>query len=408
MTAFFVSAAVITGAWLAYRYLRTGDPESPAEFDDGPASERLATPLFRWAAQLSLDTPLWSLERHRQIWTGSGSPSQEGDRDVGGWNAVLPEDEARFDQEVAAGIPAGLGTGPEVLRVYLAFLKDFRRIVEGPDPVDDQIAQIRALPDADPSFGRVVAALGSEFPEDWFAARFTRIHGIGSGTARALFQAGFRTPADLAAASDAELQAIHGIGPSLVRQIRAQLPALTGESFEPLAPPPQESTEEGKPGIEEESEDPRMLLGDESTEFETNWKLLDDERQQFLKSGMEVEAMRIRIRMAELAGAYDRGEEALAIYLEVFLHDAAHSLGSKATQVSGQAERAARRLVRELDLDVDDVDEILAQVRDRESRTLPAWAKLGERWDALSLALLEDAAARSQAPGEAPESPEPD
>ena len=404
MTAFFVSAAVITGAWLAYRYLRAGDPESPAEFDDGPASERLATPLFRWAAQLSLDTPLWSLERHRQIWTGSGSPSQEGDRDVGGWNAVLPEDEARFDQEVAAGIPAGLGTGPEALRVYIAFLKDFRRIVEGPDPVDDQIAQIRALPDADPSFGRVVAALGSEFPEDWFAARFTRIHGVGSGTARALFQAGFRTPADLAAASDSELQAIHGIGPSLVRQIRAQLPALTDESFEPLAPLPQDQAG----GAEEEREAVGGYHGDASPEFDTEWELLQEEREQFLKSGMQVEAMRTRIRMAELAEASDRGQEALAIYLEVCVHDAAHSAGSKGTDVSQSAERAARRLVRDLDLDVDDVDEILALVREQESRTLPAWAELGERWDALSLALLEDAAARSRAPEEAPEAPEPD
>ncbi|UCC26876.1 MAG: helix-hairpin-helix domain-containing protein [Gemmatimonadales bacterium] len=395
MTEIIVAAAVAVGAWITFRMLRAADADTPLDVLSIEPDE--APPVrYRWITHLSLDTPLWALERHGEVWTGAGAPPQEAGREHGLWRGESGDVDTVPPGRLSGPPPLGLSTDPATLGILLAYLREFRRIVEGPEVVGQQVAQIRALADAGPDFARVAEALGDDFPVSWFAARFTRIHGVGSGTARAFFDAGFQTLEDLAHASDRELQSIHGVGPSLVKQIRDQLPALTEEAEDPEPPPLRDPSDEPDVLLEDERESLRERLGEEPSEFEVQWSLLETEREQFLKSGMQREAMRTRIQMAELQEADGQGETALTIYLEVCVHDVAHSPGMTGTEISDRAGRAARRLVQELALDVDDVDEILSLVRERESRTLPAWAEFGERWDALSLALLEDAAQQTR------------
>jgi ERCC4-type nuclease len=96
---------------------------------------------------------------------------------------------------------------------FLAYAKDFRRIIESDATLNEQIERIKQLRSNSEEYARVVGKLGHRFPEEWFWSRFTIIPRVGAHAAENLFRAGYKSLQDLREASADELQKVKGIGP---------------------------------------------------------------------------------------------------------------------------------------------------------------------------------------------------
>lgn len=175
---------------------------------------------YRFHANLVPRTPLWILEQHGALYE---SPTFEVHPDDGVW---VPELASSHDFLMAAdGSCTGtmesiVGEIPVDGGDFLRFLKAFRAIVESGDDVEDQITRLRALYDSDPAFDRFRPHLGDDIARKWFCAQLTSLPGISARAAEHLFDAGYRTPDAVQAASDSDLLAVTGVGKATIARIR--------------------------------------------------------------------------------------------------------------------------------------------------------------------------------------------
>lgn len=168
---------------------------------------------YQFIASLRLQTPLNVLEHHREVRRGPRAtlPAYGGARG-GMW--VLKEE---------SGIEL---TAPRADR-KLAFLKDFRRIVESNAAPERKRQALLDLETRDEDYARIIATHKKANPgwiDEWVGYEETLgLAGIGSGTARKLYDAGYRRAVDLKRANDKEIGAIKGIGPVTISRIRELL-----------------------------------------------------------------------------------------------------------------------------------------------------------------------------------------
>ncbi len=113
--------------------------------------------------------------------------------------------------------------GPVKPSDYVPFLKEFRHIVEGRGEIDHKEAKISMLCRKNATYSSFCSKLHSfyeDFPSSFFYNQLTIIPGIGSKTAKAFYQVGYKTIEDLKNASDEKLLSVEGIGPKGIKNIR--------------------------------------------------------------------------------------------------------------------------------------------------------------------------------------------
>lgn len=179
---------------------------------------------WRYCATLSPETPLEVLEHHGEVHQG---PKNElpnyGDQSEGIWTP-----ETKSFEEMGIDLPefpdstmaSAVGQIPADGGDFLPFLKEFRRVVEGPEPVPDKVEALRELRREDPKYSEFMEKLGDNFPRRFFVKKITAVDGIGISTAWSLFRAGFYSTHHLCEATDSELKEISGVGAATVREIR--------------------------------------------------------------------------------------------------------------------------------------------------------------------------------------------
>ena len=180
---------------------------------------------WEYSATLSLDTPLEALEHDGEVIRTSREelPDYGGPAD-GVW---LPKtksfEELGIDApEVSDGVRASqLGYVPSDGGTFLEFLKDFRRIVEGPGTVPEKIEAVRQLEEENPNYRKHYSELEDGFAEKFFAQKFCEIDGIGQGLAQRIFGYGFHEPEEICAAEDEEILDVPGIGEGTLRSIQS-------------------------------------------------------------------------------------------------------------------------------------------------------------------------------------------
>ena len=189
----------------------------------------------QWMATMSLHTPLRSLQRHGDVFRGDPREApMYGTAAEGTWVPLIDWDSVGLPAPDPGEMWSVVGKVPSDGGAFLAFLLRFRAIVESDLAIDQQLEQIGALCASSAEFRAIAKRIaesrdagqsigGADFAKKFFAQRFQDIPGIGPDTALRLFNAGFRTWDDLAAASDADLEAVHGVGPSLITKIRTHL-----------------------------------------------------------------------------------------------------------------------------------------------------------------------------------------
>lgn len=115
--------------------------------------------------------------------------------------------------------------GSEEERNLISFLKSFRYIVETAEGLDQMLSELKELSTSTPG-NRHWWARCSEGDPLWPDSHFIGQlwiqlpKGVGPNMAEKLYQAGFRTVAEVQAASDGELLAIPGVGKGLLAKVR--------------------------------------------------------------------------------------------------------------------------------------------------------------------------------------------
>lgn len=206
-----------------------GSPSNPLKGE--PQSDHLRDPIshsgnedilagLKFSATLNLDTPLEVLEHDGEIFIG---PQREapryGDMSEGIWLPKVDWSGIGVDPPPSSTKASQIGQVPADGSTFLAFLKDFRRIVESKGAVDDKVRQIKELRNNSEEYARIAKKLGPDFPESWFWSRFKTIPGVGEETAERLFRAGYRSFQDLGCVSAEELRKVRGIGIKRARAI---------------------------------------------------------------------------------------------------------------------------------------------------------------------------------------------
>jgi hypothetical protein len=178
-------------------------------------------PGFRFCATLRLRTPARVLVQHGAFLPVSAAgalPRIAEDRSDGNWRRCVP----------AARRSSRLRPVPEVGQRavddhrLLRFLLAVRKIVEGREPVaqrrDRLVAEL-----AEPAWSGLVERLGGpqSIVESFFRPYVTTIPGLADAARSALIERGLSTPAAIAAASDAYLLAVKGLGPAKLAALRA-------------------------------------------------------------------------------------------------------------------------------------------------------------------------------------------
>jgi hypothetical protein len=160
-------------------------------------------PSLEFHATLQIRTPLWILEHHG-VWLPKVAWASVG---------VAPPPESSSASDV----------GPVRPQRYLPFLKDFRRIVEQPNGIDDKLAGLERLSHISSSYAAFWKKLKEnipDFPESFFYMGLADVPGIGPGTARNLYRSGVRTTKELRVASDKDLLKVQGMGQGTLRKVR--------------------------------------------------------------------------------------------------------------------------------------------------------------------------------------------
>lgn len=113
--------------------------------------------------------------------------------------------------------------GPIEASHYLPFLKQFRRIVESDDSVENKLLRLAQLRQNNSEFEALWSRLEvayPDFPTSFFYLQLTAVPGIGRILARRLFQHGFVDLATLQSAAGEQLEAVPGVGSKLAKKIR--------------------------------------------------------------------------------------------------------------------------------------------------------------------------------------------
>ncbi|MFC7518923.1 helix-hairpin-helix domain-containing protein [Herbaspirillum sp. GCM10030257] len=183
---------------------------------------------MRFSATIQMRTPLRVLEHHgelhsnpksappayaREPWEGMWVPQTKSFREMG---IDLPEMDGRQMASEVGTIPADGGD-------YLPFLKKVRRIVESYRTIDQRVGELRALL-AEPRYAEYVSKSGGadRIINNFFPTFLSTIPGLPAATANSLRDQGLDTADMLAAAPDATLLAVKGIGPSKLKTLRAR------------------------------------------------------------------------------------------------------------------------------------------------------------------------------------------
>ncbi len=189
--------------------------------------------IFR--ARFQLGTPLAALLFHdkRHLSIGDLPPEVTPGNRHGQWQAQL----AMLDDSDPAPRPAlaPSAVGPIAMDGgdFLPFLISIRRAVEADGTIASRITLLRAELEAE-NRAEYVAALGGieDIERGFFPCFASSISGLGKAVVNTLWERGLRAPADIAAAADAELLAIKGIGPARLKAIRAACLAASDPACE--------------------------------------------------------------------------------------------------------------------------------------------------------------------------------
>lgn len=169
---------------------------------------------FEWTPHYYARTSLEALQHQGEIWEGEQQKAptygKEGD---GYWRYIGHDDRDREEWSEIGNIPPNGGEFKE-------FLIEFREIVEGGGSTVEKIQAAERLCEKSATHTDFADRIGTEFPYSWFASQLTVLPSVGQGTAQKLFDAGFINLDSVRAATDDELEAIHGVGPGTVSEIR--------------------------------------------------------------------------------------------------------------------------------------------------------------------------------------------
>lgn len=181
---------------------------------------------LEFSATLQLRTPLEVLKRHGEIFSGHDTPPQYAKEQ---WHGIwLPKTktfrELGIDvNEMEEGSCAS-DAGSVKASEYLPFLLKFREIVEKTLSVDEAIVSLEHLSKQDDNFKvfwNKHKAVDADFPHSFFYKQLATIEGIGSKTAKALYENGFKSIEEIKNATDNELLNIKGVGKSLLIKMRS-------------------------------------------------------------------------------------------------------------------------------------------------------------------------------------------
>lgn len=177
-----------------------------------------------FCATLQIRTPLNVLLHHGEIYNGppSKAPNYASDADgiwmlkTKSWQSLGVDINESSDKTSVSDI------GSIDSSIYIPFLLEFRRIVEGDLPIPNQIKAIRALKTSSSEFASILRKLSKTypgFPNSFYINRLCEIPGVGPKTAATLFQAGFFSISHIKGASPERLNSVQGIGPSTAQKI---------------------------------------------------------------------------------------------------------------------------------------------------------------------------------------------
>lgn len=181
-----------------------------------------------FCAYPELETPLSVLLHHREIFPGPPSKAPRyGPDKYGGWSPVTKTwRELGIDiDEIEEGEIASK-LGPVRASECIPFLIEFRKIVECKGSIDQKIIDINKLCKTKKQYKLYFSMINNsrehrgDFPTSFFYNQFTVIPGVGTKSAKAIFEAGIKTYDDMKNAYDETLLAIPGIGPAAIKSIR--------------------------------------------------------------------------------------------------------------------------------------------------------------------------------------------
>lgn len=192
---------------------------------------------WRYSATLQLRTPLAYLERHGEFSPGPQEPPMVGRAEshlpdgtgfnpYGIWLRVInPEILPPSTSTRRATEWGQVRIGSEDERNLISFLKSFRYIVETAETLEQKLAELAELSNSTPANRKVwLKVVGSEsgFPESFFYGELCCLPGVGMKVAERIYRAGFRTIAEIQAASDEDLLKVEGIGKGFLRKLRGK------------------------------------------------------------------------------------------------------------------------------------------------------------------------------------------
>lgn len=112
--------------------------------------------------------------------------------------------------------------GPQNPEAYLPFLLAFRKIFESDHSDEVKIEEFRTLSTQTPEYSKYWQQhvnTREDFPRSLFYQSFLNLSGVGRKTARALYDAGFRSVEQIRHSELSELQKVSGIGPALAKKL---------------------------------------------------------------------------------------------------------------------------------------------------------------------------------------------
>lgn len=191
---------------------------APADIINPPEPISTDTRAYQFIASLKLGTPLAVLEHHRDVRRGPKSTLPAYGGAAGGmW---MLKDQMNLEL-----------TAPRADK-KLAFLKDFRRIVESKAAPGRKRQALLDLATRNDDYGRMIAThrkVNPNWVDEWVGYEETLgLKGIGSSTARKLYDAGYHRATDLKQARDQDIGSVKGIGPVTLSKIRELLEQRPG------------------------------------------------------------------------------------------------------------------------------------------------------------------------------------
>ncbi len=181
---------------------------------------------LEFVATLQLRTPLEILLHHGEIFRGKNQtpPNYVKEEWQGNW---IPKTKSYKDLGLDIEEIENSSCSSEIGYVnsseYVNFLIDFRKIVESDSSNEKMINELYFLAERNQkykSFWNRHIETDYDFPHSFFYKQFTIIDGIGTKTAKLLYENGFKTINDLQNAPDEELLKIKGIGNIQLQKIK--------------------------------------------------------------------------------------------------------------------------------------------------------------------------------------------